>query len=97
MRANTGPGPAGYVVPIVVGVVLGALVVPMVFPMMTEVAALEGVGGAAAPVAAVAPEAVPAVATPAATATAWTWQSVVTLPVVIGGVAGGLLGYAVAR
>ncbi len=82
MQSEARSGMVHYIVPVVVGVVIGALVVPMVMPAVVP-ATLQ-------PAVAMAPAA-------AATATAWTWHSMITMPAVIGGVAGGLVGYAVAR
>ncbi len=88
---------ADYVVPIVVGVVFGALAWPLVAPAAAITADnVVGAGGARVVAARAAPIA-GAAAAPAAAAAAWTWRSVVAAPAVVGGLIGGLLGYAVVR
>jgi hypothetical protein len=87
---------ADYVVPIIIGVMLGALAWPLVAPAAVitadNVVAAGGAGGVVARAAPIAG----AAAAPAAAAAAWTWRSALAMPAVIGGLVGGLLGYAAA-
>ena len=88
---------ADYVVPIVIGVVFGALAWPLVAPAAAITADNVVAAGGARVVAAGAAPIAGAAAAPAAAAAAWTWRSVLVTPAVVGGLVGGLIGYATIR
>jgi len=88
---------ADYVVPIVIGVLFGALAWPLVAPAAAITADNVVAAGGAGAVAARAAPVARAAAAPAAAAAAWTWRSVLATPAVVGGLIGGLAGYAATR